>query len=228
MATLTVNFTASQNAIKYRVKYRRVGTSAYSTTYVNTSPATITVDCGYDYEGTVEAICTEGIPCNSYSIMNPSMHIDGDVEYTDCVTGNTVTQAVTYGASFTVCSRTTPVALNVPATVTNLGSTGTCAQSSPISEEASGPVYWTAPAFPCPTTNTYYYQVTPCEPGTAPAVPNGEVRYLGASPLPFGTVVRLSGSTYVGWCYTLADYGALETSAISVIATEEDCNACAV
>ena len=60
----------------------------------------------------------------------------------------------------------------------------------------------------------------------APAVPNGEVRYLGASALPLGTVVRLSGSTYAGWCYTLADYGALQTSAVSVIGTEVDCNAC--
>lgn len=207
MATLTVNFTASQNAIKYRIKYRRVGTSAYSTTYVNTSPATITVDCGYDYEGTVEAICTEGIPCNSYSIMNPSMYIDGDVEYTDCVTGNTVTQAVTYGASFTVCSRTTPVALNVPATVTNLGSTGTCAQSSPISEEASGPVYWTATAIDC----IFYWVVTPCNPESL-AVPDGVVKTSDSS-IGIGDVVKLVGSGYIGQdpaslnCYQITDYG---------------------
>ena len=207
MATLTVNFTASQNAIKYRIKYRRVGTSAYSTTYVNTSPATITVDCGYDYEGTVEAICVEGIPCNLYQIMNPSMQIDGDVEYTDCVTGNTVTQAITYGAMFTVCSRTEPLALNVPATVTNLGSTGTCAQASPINEEASGPVYWTATAIDC----IFYWVVTPCNPESL-AVPNGVVKTSDSS-IGIGDVVKLVGSGYVGQdpaslnCYQITDYG---------------------
>lgn len=207
MATLTVNFTASQNAIKYRVKYRRVGTSAYSTTYVTSSPATITVDCGYDYEGTVEAICVEGIPCNLYQITNPSMYIDGDVEYTDCVTGNTVTQAVTFGANFAVCSRSTPVALNVPATVTNLGSTGACAQSSPINEEASTPVYWTATAIDC----IFYWQVIPCDPASL-AVPNGLVK-TSLSSIGIGDVVKLVGSGYVGQdpeslnCYQITDYG---------------------
>jgi hypothetical protein len=176
MATLTVSFTPSQNAVKYRIKYRRVGTSAYTTTYVTTSPATISVDCGYEYEGTVEAICVEGIPCNSYFIQNPSMQIDGDIEYTDCVTGNTVTQAVPYGASFSVCSRTTPVALNVPATVTNMGASQACAQSSPINEEASGPVYWTASAIPCGVetrTITINYNSVPCSRGTGTISVNG-------------------------------------------------------
>ena len=208
MATLTVSFTPSQNAVKYRIKYRRVGTSAYTTTYVTTSPATITVDCGYNYEGTVEAICVEGIPCNLYQIMNPSMQIDGDVEYTDCVTGNTVTQAITYGAMFTVCSRTEPLALNVPATVTNFGASQSCAQSSPINEEASGPVYWTANAIDC----IFYWVVTPCNPESL-AVPNGGVVKTSDSTIGIGDVVKLVGSGYVGQdpeslnCYQITDYG---------------------
>jgi hypothetical protein len=227
MATLTVNFTASPNAVKYRVKYRKTGTSSYTTIYVNTSPATINADCGSDYEGTVEAICVEGIPCNRYEINN-SGEDSGILEYVDCATGNAAYTDISPYMTFFVCSRTLPNPSGDAAYQTGVTQVAQAACVSPVQEEASGPVYWTAPAFPCPATNTYYYQVTACEPGTAPAVLNGEVRYLGASPLPLGTVVRLSGSTYVGWCYTLVDYGALQTSAISVIDTEEDCNACAV
>jgi hypothetical protein len=226
MATLTVSFTASANAVKYRVKYRKTGTSVYTTIETTQSPVTINnVDCGSAYEGTVQAICFEGIPCDNYQISSTNPSADGDIEYTDCTTGTTVTQAVLGAVTFYVCSRTTPVALNVNGVTITKMVTGSCISPSP--EEASAEVYWSATALPCPTTSTYYYQVTACEPETAPAVPNGEVRYLGASPLPLGTVVRLSGSTYVGWCYTLADYGAFNTSAISVIETELDCNACA-
>jgi hypothetical protein len=225
MATLTVSFTASANAVKYRVKYRKTGTSAYTTLETTQSPLVISnVDCGSAYEGSIQAICFEGIPCDNYQISSTNPSADGDIEYTDCATGTTATQAVLGAVTFYVCSRTTPVALNVNGVTITKMVTGSCISPSP--EEASAEVYWSATALPCPTTSTYYYQVTACDPVNAPAVPNGEVRYIGATALPFGTVVRLSGSTYADWCYTLADYGALETSAISVIGTEPDCNAC--
>ena len=226
MATLTVSFTASANAVKYRVKYRKTGTSAYTTIETTQSPLVINnVDCGSAYEGSIKAICFEGIPCDNYQISSINTSADGDIEYTDCATGTTATQAVLGAVTFYVCSRTTPIALNVGGVTITKMSTGSCVSPSP--EEGSAEVYWSATALPCPTTSTYYYQVTPCDPVNAPAVPNGEVRYLGATALPLGTVVRLSGSTYADWCYTLSDYGALETSAISVIGTEDDCNACA-
>lgn len=209
MATLTINFTSSGSAVTYRIKYRKVGTSAYTTTYATSSPAVITtgVDCGYNYEGTVEAICVEGIPCNSYQISSIDAYSDGDIEYTDCVTGNTVTQAVVGITTFYVCSRTTPVPLSVNVTVNNMGSTGSCAASSPINEEASGPVYWTAQAIDC----IFYWAVTPCDPA-ALAVPNGVVKTNNSS-IGIGDVVKLTGSGYVGQdpeslnCYQITDYG---------------------
>lgn len=208
MATLTVNFTASPNAVKYRVKYRKTGTSSYTTIYVNTSPATINADCGSDYEGTVEAICVEGVPCNSYQISSINANSDGDIEYTDCVTGATVTQAVLGVTTFYVCSRTTPVALNVNVTINNMGATQSCAQASPINEEASGPVYWTANAVDC----VFYWQVTPCDPA-ALSVPGGVVK-TSDSTISIGDVVKLVGSGYVGQdpaslnCYQITDYAA--------------------
>lgn len=217
MATLTVNFTASSNAVTYRIKYRRVGTSAYTTFYTTSSPAVINtgVDCGYDYEGTVEAICVEGIPCNMYQIINPDMYQEGDVEYSDCITGATVTQAVTYGANFTICSRNTPVILNMnSANVINLGSSGSCAQYAPTPEEASGPVYWTASAVDC----VFYWIVTPCDPA-ALAVPNGAVKTSNSS-IGIGDVVKLTGSGYVSQdpaslnCYQITDYGTGPTGVV--------------
>lgn len=204
MATLTVNFTASPNAVKYRVKYRKTGTTSYTTIYVNTSPATINADCGSDYEGTVEAICVEGVPCNSYQISSINANSDGDIEYTDCVTGATVTQAVLGVTTFYVCSRTTPVALNVNVTINNMGATQSCAQASPINEEASGPVYWTAPAVACPPPQTtYYWKVTPCQVG-APVPVDSNVRTTDAS-FGVGNVVKLVGAAYVNYCYTITD-----------------------
>jgi hypothetical protein len=204
MATLTVNFTTSLNAVKYRVKYRKTGTSSYTTINVTTSPATINADCGSDYEGTVEAICVEGIPCNSYQISSINANSDGDIEYTDCATGNTVTQAVLGITTFYVCSRTTPIALNVNVTINNMGATQSCAQSSPINEEASGPVYWTAPAVACPPAQTtYYWTVTPCQVG-APIPLDSNVRTTDAS-FGIGNVVKLVGAAYVNYCYTITD-----------------------
>lgn len=228
MATLTINFNASANAVTYRVKHRKVGTSGYTTVITTQSPVVITgVDCGSQYEGTVQAVCFEGIPCNRYEINNSGGDA-GTLTYTDCVTGLSQQTDISPYMTFFVCSRTVPLESGVAAPQTGVTQVEQTPCVSPSPEQASGLVYWNAAALPCPTTSTYYYQVTACQPETAPAVPNGEVRYLGASPLPLGTVVRLSGSTYVGWCYTLADYGALDTSAISVIGTETDCNACAV
>jgi hypothetical protein len=174
MATLTVSFTPSQNAVKYRIKYRRVGTSAYTTTHVTTSPATISVDCGYEYEGTVEAICFEGIPCDNYQISSTDTGADGDIEYTDCATGTTATQAVLGAVTFYVCSRTTPVALNVNGVTITKMVTGSCISASP--EEASGPVYWTASAIPCGVetrTITINYNSVPCSRGTGTISVNG-------------------------------------------------------
>jgi hypothetical protein len=228
MATLTINFTASANAVKYRVKHRKVGTTPYTTVETTQSPVVISnIDCGSQYEGSVQAICFEGIPCNRYEINN-SGEDTGILTYTDCVTGLSQQTDISPYMTFFVCSRTVPIESGDAASQTGVTQVAQTPCVSPSPEQASGLVYWNAAALPCPTTNTYYYQVTACEPETAPAVPNGEVKYLGASPLPLGTVVRLSGSTYVGWCYTLADYGAFSTSAISVIDTEENCEACPV
>lgn len=228
MATLTINFNASANAVTYRVKHRKVGTSGYTTVITAQSPVVITgVDCGSQYEGTVEAICVEGTPCNRYEINN-SGEDTGVLTYTDCVTGISQTTDISPYMTFFVCSRTVPVESGDAAPQTGVTQVAQTPCVSPSPEQTSAPVYWTAAALPCPTTNTYYYQVTPCEAGTAPAVPNNEVKYLGTTPLSIGTVVRLSGSTYVGWCYTLTDVGGPQTSAINIIETEENCNACAV
>lgn len=228
MATLTINFNASANAVTYRVKHRKVGTSGYTTVITTQSPVVITgVDCGSQYEGTVEAICVEGTPCNRYEINN-SGEDEGTLTYTDCVTGISQQTDVTPYSTFFVCSRTVPVESGPAMSQTGVIQVAQAPCVSPSPEQASALVYWTAAALPCPTLNTYYYQVTACEPETAPVVPNGEVKYLGATALPYGTVVRLSGVTYVGWCYTLDDLGASGTSAINVIDTEENCAACPV
>jgi hypothetical protein len=175
MATLTVSFTPSQNAVKYRIKYRRVGTSAYTTTHVTTSPATISVDCGYAYEGTVEAICVEGIPCNRYEINN-SGEDSGQLEYTDCATGNTAFTDISPYTTFFVCSRTEPIPSGDAAPQTGISQASQGACVSPVSEEASGPVYWTASAIPCGVetrTITINYNSVPCSRGTGTISVNG-------------------------------------------------------
>jgi hypothetical protein len=203
MATITVNFTASPNAVKYRVKYRKTSTSSYTTIYVNTSPATINADCGSDYEGTVEAICVEGIPCNRYEINN-SGEDSGILEYVDCATGNAAYTDISPYMTFFVCSRTLPNPSGDAAYQTGVSQVAQAACVSPVQEEASGPAYWTAPAVACPPPQTtYYWKVTPCEVG-APMPVDSNVRTTDAS-FGVGNVVKLVGSAYVNYCYTITD-----------------------
>src|SRR5210317_1612829 len=109
MATLTINFTTVANALKYRIKVRQSGTSTYAVHEVTSSPLVLNnIPCGIAYEGTVQAICSEGIPCDRYKIFTHGP-ADGDVNYDDCATGNSASQALLGYDDFYVCSRTTPV-----------------------------------------------------------------------------------------------------------------------
>jgi hypothetical protein len=60
MAQLTISFTTDPSAVLYRIKYRKVGTSSYTTVTTTTSPMVITsgVQCDFAYEGTVQAVCS--------------------------------------------------------------------------------------------------------------------------------------------------------------------------
>lgn len=217
MAQLTVSFTTDPSASFYRIKYRRVGTSTYTTITATTSPVVITnnIACGYAYEGSVQAVCSPGVACYNFTISNPDMNQDGDVEYTNCSSGQLVTQAVLPGANFIVCSSTVPVILNMnSATVTQGAVCGTG-----VAEEASAEVPWSASAVQCPV---YYYQVTACDPG-APVPPNNEVRY--DEPLAVGTtVVNLTGAAYAGYYYTITDVGGPQTATILVAAVYPNTN----
>jgi len=156
MATLTINFTTDPSAVKYRIKYRKTGTSTYTTIETTTSPATVTgLLCGDAYEGTVQAICSEGIPCDRYRISTTDPAADGDAHYDDCATGNSASQAITGSGDFYVCSRTEPVIQGSSGTTVTKVSAGTCVSPSP--EEASAPAYWTASALACDN-----YTVTAC------------------------------------------------------------------
>lgn len=155
MSTLTVNFNTSPNAVKYRIKYRVAGTSTYTTVETTSSPYVISnVACGTDYEGTVEAICFEGIPCNRYQISTTDPAADGDCIYDDCTSGESVSQAIVGVGDFYVCSRTTPIIQASSSTTVTLVSQGTCVSPSP--EEASAPAYWTATGTTCPTNYVVY------------------------------------------------------------------------
>jgi len=61
MATLTIDFTAPTPVPVngFSVKYRKIGTSTYSTVYPNptTSPILITVPAGESYEGVIKSDC---------------------------------------------------------------------------------------------------------------------------------------------------------------------------
>lgn len=149
MATLTINFTTDPTAVKYRVKYRKTGTSTYSTVETTASPVTVNnILCGEAYEGTVQAICFEGTPCNRYRISTTDPAADGDVNYDDCATGNSASQSITGSGDFYVCSRTVPVVQGSSSTSVTEVSQGTCESPSP--EQVSAPVYWTASAVSCP------------------------------------------------------------------------------
>lgn len=220
MATLTVNFTTSLNAVKYRVKYRVVGTLNYTTAYTTTSPYTLTVNCGAAYEGTVESICVEGIPCNRYEITNTGSST-GVLSYTDCSTGLPAEVAISAYATFYVCSRNTPVDSGAASTLTTVQQVAQESCLSPVPEEGSGPAYWTAAATAC----AYYYVVSVCPSSTNTTLPpNNEVK--SNTPIPIGTVVQLTGSPYVDGCYTITANGTLLTSAVTVAQTFSNCNAC--
>lgn len=150
MATLTVNFTTTPTATKYRIKYRKVGTLTYSEVMVTSSPATITgVQCGFAYEGTIHSICVEGIPCNRYRVQNTSPTVSGTLTLTDCATGYQASMAVGVTSEYFVCSRDTPVASSGIAGTTTIVQVAQDNCTSPLPEETSADVYWTAPSLPC-------------------------------------------------------------------------------
>lgn len=220
MATLSIAFNTSVNAVKYRVKYRVTGTSAYTTVYTTTSPVNLTVNCGTAYEGTVEAICVEGIPCNGYEINNTGDEI-GTLEYTDCATGNTSHVDISEYSTFFVCSRTEPVPTGSAAPQTGVTQVALDACISPVQEEGSGLAYWTAPASAC----AYYYTVSVCPSSLNSTLPpNNEVK--SNTSIPIGTVVQLTGVPYVDGCYTITAVSVLQTSAVNVAQTFSNCNAC--
>lgn len=156
MATLTVNFTTDPSVVKYRIKYRISGTSTYTTVETTSSPFTLSnITCGVAYEGTVQTVCYEGVPCNRYRISTTDPTADGDVVYDDCVTGESVTQAITGTDTFYVCSRTTPVIQGSPSSTATQVAQSSCESPSP--EVVSSPAYWSATAASCDN-----YTVTYC------------------------------------------------------------------
>jgi hypothetical protein len=221
MATLSIAFNTSANAVKYRINYRVVGTTAYTSTFSTTSPKTITVPCGSSYEGTVEAICIEGVPCNRYKVQNTSPSVAGTLSLTDCATGYQNSMVVAAASEYFVCSRNTPVpSSGILATTTVVQvAQDNCVTTVP--EEASGLVYWTAAAAAC----AYYYTVSVCPSSTNTTLPpNNEVK--SNTSIPIGTVVNLTGVPYVDGCYTITAVSVLQTSAVNVAQTFSNCNAC--
>lgn len=161
MATLTINFNTTANAVKYRIKVRQSGTSTYAIHEVTSSPLVLdNIPCGIAYEGTVQAICSEGIPCDRYQVFTHGP-ADGDVYYDNCATGESESQALTGWDNFYVCSRTTPIVQGSSGTTVTKVSQGECTSPSP--EEISGPVYWSATAATCPADS---YVFTSCADGT--------------------------------------------------------------
>jgi hypothetical protein len=214
MANLVLTFTTS-GASSYKITYQKDGGTTY-TEYTSTSPWTLNnITCG-TYSGTITAICDEGENCTEYAINNPSMDSDGDVEYTDCATGNLTTQAVTYGANFIVCSRTVPQIFN-GASAATVSVRGNC--GDPYDVEQSTSIAWTQDYTDC----YYYFKVTPCV-AEAPVPINNDV-YTTDSTLQIGDVVTLTGSAYAGYCYTLSDLSSA-TSGVVIAMQQTDCNSC--
>lgn len=214
MANLVLTFTTS-GASTYKVTYQKDGGTQY-TEYTSTSPWTLqNATCG-NYTGTITAICDEGDNCITYTINNSSMHSDGDVEFTDCATGNLTTQAVPYGANFTVCSRTLPQIINGASAAIVIDG-GNC--GDPYNVEQSTSVAWSYNYSDC----FYYFKVTPCDPA-APVPPNNDV-YTTDSTIQVGDVVSLTGSAYVSYCYTITDVSSA-TSGIVIGMQQTDCNSC--
>ena len=217
MATLTINFTTDPSAVKYRIKYRKTGTSTYTTIETTTSPATVTgILCGEDYEGTVQAICSEGIPCDRYRISTTDPAADGDAFYDDCATGNSASQAITGSGDFYVCSRTEPVIQGSSSTSVTKVSAGTCVSPSP--EEASGPAYWTATGTTCPTN----YVVYSCGSG---GTGDSYIASHSGGTLVVGQAVKLSIDGGAGcWEITGTTTDAATATVLNAFA---DCNSCA-
>lgn len=204
MATLTVNFNTIANAIKYRIKVRQTGTTTYATHEVTASPLVLNnLPCGIAYEGTVQAICSEGIPCDRYKVNTTDGSADGDVHYDDCATGNSASQAITGSGMFYVCSRTEPVVQGSPSTTVTKVSAGTCVSPSP--EEVSGPVYWSAPALACPPDS---YVFVSCEDGETEIAVSQTIwssnAVYGSAPT-VGLVYKIAngeiGEGYTCWTY---------------------------
>jgi len=224
MAEITISFTTNPSASFYRVKYRQTGTTTYTTVTTTSSPIVISagVNCGVDYEGTVQAVCTPGVPCYNYQIVNEDMYIDGDVEYTNCSTGQLVTAPVLTGSNFIVCSSTVPV-VNVPSGLVNQLSL--CGQGTP--EEASAEVSWTATGVAC----QFYWLVTPCDINSI--VPPNNAVVTNNSSIGINSVVKLTGSAYIGQdpaslnCYQITDISPYTTGVVvDAVTIYESCLEC--
>lgn len=217
MATLTINFTTSANAIKYRIKVRQSGTSTYAVHEVTSSPLVLNnIPCGIAYEGTVQAICSEGIPCDRYKVSTTSITADGDVYYDDCATGNSASQAITSVGSFYVCSRTTPIVQGSSSTTVTKVSQGECTSPSP--EEISAPVYWSATAATCPADS---YVFTSCADGTtekyvSKVIWNSSNVYGSAPTVNLVYQIDFDGNGYSCWNYTREDDSTQHPSGLTI------------
>lgn len=203
MATLTITFDDTvANAIKYRIKVRQTGTTTYAIHEVTSSPLVINnVPCGLSYEGTIQTICFEGVPCDRYRISTTDPSADGDANYEDCATGNSASQAIIGSGDFYVCSRTTPIIIGSSSTSVTKVSQGTCTSPSP--EEASAPTYWTAPAATCPSDS---YKFVLCSDGTteklvSQTIWNSNVVYGSAPTVNKTYKIDFDGNGYVCWTY---------------------------
>ena len=203
MATLTITFDDTvANAIKYRIKVRQTGTTTYAIHEVTSSPLVINnVPCGLSYEGTIQTICSEGIPCDRYRISTTEASADGDANYEDCATGNSASQAIIGSGDFYVCSRTTPIIIGSSSTSVTKVSQGSCTSPSP--EEASTLTYWTAPAATCPSDS---YKFVLCSDGTteklvSQTIWNSNVVYGSAPTVNKIYKIDFDGNGYVCWTY---------------------------
>lgn len=206
MATLTINFDDTvANAIKFRIKVRQTGTTVYATHEVTSSPLVINnIACGLSYEGTIQTICSEGIPCDKYKVLTTG-NDDGDVYYDDCATGNSASQAITGPGTFYVCSRTEPIVQGSSSTVVTKVSQGECVSPSP--EEVSGVSYWSAAAATCPPDS---YVFVSCEDGTtekyvAKNVWDSTAVYGSAPTLNLVYKIDFDGAGYTCWTYVRED-----------------------
>ena len=218
MADLTVNFNTVGNAVKYRIKVRQTGTTQYAIHEVTSSPLVIpNIPCGIAYEGTVQAVCFEGIPCDRYRISTTEASADGDANYDDCDTGNSASQAITGSGDFYVCSRTEPVIQGSSSTSVTKVSAGTCESPSP--EEVSGPVYWSAPAASCPSDS---YVFTSCADGTtekyvSKVIWTSNAVYGSAPTANLVYEIDFGGNTgYSCWVYTREDDSTQHASGLTI------------